>query len=30
METQDPMSLPLNNAQLASLMTTKGTGTISG
>jgi len=30
MDTQDPLSLPLNNAALASLMTTKGTGTISG
>ncbi|ORX77759.1 RhoGAP-domain-containing protein [Anaeromyces robustus] len=30
METQDLLSLPLNNAALASLMTTKGTGTISG
>jgi len=30
METQDAMSLPFNNAQIASLMTTKGTGTISG
>jgi len=30
MDTQDPMSLPLNNSAIASLMTTKGTGTISG
>jgi len=30
MDTQDPMTLPLNNSALTSLMTTKGTGTISG
>ncbi|ORX56094.1 RhoGAP-domain-containing protein [Piromyces finnis] len=29
METQDPIACPLNNAEIASLMT-KGTGTISG